>query len=189
MWFRSLFCLLCLLSASLAWAAPARYSLDSQGSEVRFTYTLGGVDGAGTMPVSTADIVLDFDNASASRTAVTLNPGAAKTSAGLITSTLKSKDVLNTDQYPEIQFVSRSVTAKPGGAVVTGDVTVRGVTRPLTLQATIYRPEGSAPGDRSRLTVRLTGAINRHDFGASGYPDLVDDTVTLDIRARLRLSD
>lgn len=189
MWNRALLCILYFTCTSVAWAAPARYALDAQGSEVRFTYTLGGVDGAGTMPVSTADIVLDFDNAAASRTAVTLNPNRAETSTGLITSTLKSQDVLNTAQYPEIVFISRSVTAKPGGAVVTGDVTVRGVTRPLTLEATIYRPEGSAPGDRSKLTVRLTGAINRHDFGASGYPDLVEETVTLDIRARLRLSD
>lgn len=185
---RCLAALICATAAP-AWAAPARYALDPDGSEVRFTFRIGDVTGAGTMPVSAADIVLDFDTAARSSATVTLAADRVDTGVGLMTSALKGNDVLATDQHPTIRFVSTSFAADAGGAVVRGDVTVRGVTRPLTLQATIFRPEGSVPGDRSRLTVRLAGQIDRHDFGASGYRALVDDIVTLDIRARLIRAD
>lgn len=180
--------LICTLAAP-ARAAPAAYVLDPDGSEVRFTFRVGGVDAAGTMPVATADITLDFDVAARSSAVVTLAADRADTGVGLMTSALKSGDVLDTDRHPTIRFVSTSFAASADGAVVRGDVTVRGITRPLTLQATIFRPEGSVTGDRSRLTVRLTGQIDRHDFGASGYGALVEDIVTLDIRARLLRAD
>jgi polyisoprenoid-binding protein YceI len=186
---RAFLCLVILACGDLAVAAPARYALDPTGSEVRFSYVVGGVEAAGTMPVTAADIVLDFDNAAASGARVTLSAEGAQTGVALMTSALKGNDVLDTDRFPDIRFRSTGFTASPGGAVVRGDVTVRGVTRPLTLRATIFRPEGSAPGDRTRLTVRLTGAIDRHAFGASGYSGLVEPTVTLDIRARLLRSD
>ncbi|MGS4944204.1 YceI family protein [Meridianimarinicoccus sp. RP-17] len=176
-------------AAAPARAAPAAYALDPEGSEVRFTFRIGDVTGAGTMPVSTADIVLDFDAAARSSATVTLAADRAATGVGLMDSALKSGDVLDTDRFPDIRFVSTSFAATEGGAVVRGDVTVRGVTRPLTLRATIFRPPGSTPGDRSRLTVRLTGQIDRHDFGASGFAGLVEPIVTLDIRARLLRAD
>jgi len=170
-------------------AAPAAYALDPAGSEVRFTFRVADTTAAGTMPVSRADIVLDFDRAARSSARVTLAANQVETGVGLMTSALKSKDVLDTDRYPAIRFASRSFATDGSGAVVRGDVTVRDTTQPLTLQATIFRPPGSVPGDRSRLTVRLTGQIDRHDFGASGYAGLVAPIVTLDIRARLRRAD
>ena len=185
---RCLAALVCAV-ATPARAAPARYALDPAGSEVRFAFRMGGVDTSGTMPVTRADITLDFDRAARSTATVTLAADRAETGVALMTSALKSQDVRATDQHPAIRFVSTSFAATESGAVVQGDVTVRGVTRPLTLQATIFRPPGSAPGNRSQLTVRLTGQIDRHDFGASGYPALVEPTVTLDIRARLSRAD
>ena len=180
----SLAALVCAAAAP-AWAAPARYALDADGSEVRFGFRVSGVDAAGTMPVAAADIALDFDTAARSSATVTLAADRAETGVPLMTSTLKSGDILDTARFPEIRFASTSFAARGAGAEVRGNVTVRGVTRPLTLQAEIYRPPGSAAGDRSRLTVRLTGQIDRHDFGASGYAGLVEPIVTLDIRARL----
>ncbi len=180
--------LICALAAP-ARAAPAAYALDPDGSEVRFAFRVGGVDAAGTMPVASADIVLDFDTAARSSATVTLAAHRAETGAELMTNALKSEDVLDTDRFPTIRFSSTSFAASATGAVVRGDVTLRGVTRPLTLQATIFRPPGSTQGDRRRLTVRLTGQIDRTDFGASGYAGLVEPIVTLDIRARLLRAD
>ena len=51
-------------------------------------------------------------------------------------------------------FQSTSVVGRATAAEVTGNLTIRGVTRPVTLKAEIFRPQGSAAGDRSRLTVR-----------------------------------
>ena len=94
--------------------------------------------------------------------------------------------MLDTANHPQITFQSRRFDAGPGGAQVTGDVTIRGVTRPLTLDAEIFRQQGTEAGDRSRLTVTLTGSVSRSAFGADGFAALVDDTVGIDITVRLR---
>jgi polyisoprenoid-binding protein YceI len=72
---------------------------------------------------------------------------------------------------------------------VTGNLTIRGVTRPVTLLAEVFRPKGSAEDDRSRLTVRLTGRVNRSDFGAAGWSDMVGDEVRIVINARIDAKD
>lgn len=185
---RALILALPLLFASLlaAVAAPQAYSLDPGASKVQFVYTLSGKADTGTMPITRADLVLDFDEVSHSKAQVTLNAAGAQTGYFFATDALKSASVLNTAQFPNITFVSRKVIAQKGGARIEGDVTVRGVTRPMVLDAQIYRREGSDQGDVSRLTVLLTGQINRADFGATGYPDLVADAVKLKITARLK---
>jgi polyisoprenoid-binding protein YceI len=69
--------------------------------------------------------------------------------------------------------------------VVVGNLTIRGVTRPVRLAAQLYRQKGTAEGDRSRLSIRLTGSVSRAAFGATGWADLVGDTVAIDILARI----
>jgi len=66
---------------------------------------------------------------------------------------------------------------------VTGELTLRGVTRPVILRAAVYRQPETAPTDRDRLIVLLTGQVNRTEFGASGYPGVIGDTITLRILA------
>lgn len=181
---------LALVAALFALSAPAaadpvRYLLEAERSRVSFTYRLEGVPGTGTMPVDSADLRLDFDTAANSTARVVLSAEGARTGLGLITQALKSGDVLDTATHPRITFQSRRFEARPGGARVTGDVTIRGVTRPLTLEADIFRQEGTAAGDRSRLTVVLTGHVDRTAFGASGYAALVAPRVDLDITVRL----
>ena len=59
------------------------------------------------------------------------------------------------------------------------------MTRPATLQARIYRQDGFKPGDYSHLSILLTGTVNRSDFGATGWSDMVGDQVRLRILARI----
>ena len=63
------------------------------------------------------------------------------------------------------------------------------VTRPVLLDAMIWRQKGHAPGDLSQLTVRLTGAVLRSDYGATGWADMVGDEVRLTILARIARAD
>ena len=84
-----------------------------------------------------------------------------------------------------ISFKSTSVKADGDGAAVQGNITIRGVTRPAALHAVIFRQQGSADGDLSHLTIHLTGAVARSDFGATGWADMVGDQVRLDIIARI----
>ncbi len=188
---RALLPLLILLALPplAAAAAPTSYRLDPEQSLVKFTYTMSGKAGTGTMPITRADLVLDFDAVARSTANVTLDASGTKTNYLFAADALKGDSVLDTADYPTISFVSRKVAPAPGGATIQGEVTIRGVTRPMVLDAQIYRREGSTADDLSRLSVRLTGQIKRSEFGADGYPDLVGDIVKLDILARLESRD
>lgn len=170
-------------------ARPLHYVLDPAQSVVGFTVDMGESPLNGQMPVTKASLTLDFDRASASRVAVTLSPASAEMGLPFATEAMKSPQILDTRRFPEILFESTKVTADGEKARVEGRITIRGVTRPIILSARIFRPKGSAVGTRDRLTIRLTGTINRKDFGAVGYADMVGDLVTLDIKAHILLTD
>jgi len=177
-----------------AWAAPQRYHLDAEASRIGFAFTLNGAPHTGTMPVTRADIVIDPDNLQAAQVDVTLSVAKTRTGLFLATDALKSPSVLDAAAHPTIRFVSTSVKLAQdgrlsGGATITGRLTVRGTTRPITLTADVFRARGSAPGDLSNLTTQLTGQIARSTFGATGFADLVGDIVTLDVTATLTAAD
>ena len=62
--------------------------------------------------------------------------------------------------YPELTFVSTAGRSTGDGAEVAGNLTSRGMTRPATLQARIYRQDGFKPGDVSHLSIPLTGTAH-----------------------------
>lgn len=179
------------LSTTAGLAAPRRYGLAADASSVGFIYTLSGAAQKGNMPISTADIRIDADTLTNSRVDVSVSVAKARTGLIFATDALKSPEVLDADRFPTIRFISTRVTLGAGGrlsdgASLTGNLTVRGVTRPVTFQAAVYRQAGSSAGDLDNLQVNLKGAISRSAFGATGYSDLVADRIDLDIRAAVR---
>jgi len=109
----------------------------------------------------------------------------AKASFPFAAQALKGPKVLDAKVYPRMTFESTSVRRAGEAADVTGNLTIRGVTRPVTLRAQIFRPQGSAATDLDHLTVKLTGRLNRSDFGATGWSDMVGDEVRIIITARI----
>lgn len=171
-------------------AALSPYALSESDTKVGFSFDLSGVAQSGTMPIRTADVQVDTTRLQNSRVQVALDVSKAKTRLPFARAPMLSPSVLDAESHPTITFVSTGIELGQDGRIsdgarITGDLTVRGVTRPITLEASLYRPQGTAAGDLDRLSISLKGALNRHDFGASGYPDLVNDTVTLDIRAEI----
>ena len=96
---------------------------------------------------------------------------------------MKGPKVLDTAAHPQILFKSTKVMASGKGAKVVGMVTIRGISKPMVLDAQIFRQKGAAEGDLSHLSIRLTGAVQRGQFGATGWADMVGDEVRLDILA------
>ena len=182
---------LCLGLTALAapgFAAPQNYALDPNASTVGFTFLIDGLLQTGTMPVARADLRVDPTDLAASQVDVEVLAARARTGLIFATQALKSPQVLDVDRFPRIRFVSTSVKLSQDdrisdGARITGDLTIRSVTRPVSLQAALFRPVGSAPDDLRTLTVTLAGSVSRSAFGAVGYAGLVDDQVGLDIRA------
>ncbi len=142
------------------------------------------------MPIRSADVNIDTRQLQNSQVSVVLDVSKARTRLPFARMPMLSPSVLDAKQHPTIRFVSTKIELGAQGRIsdgarITGDLTVRGVTRPITLNANLYRQAGTAADDLNTLSIGLTGALNRHDFGASGYPDLVRDNVGLDIHAEI----
>lgn len=166
-------------------AAPLAYDLQPGQSTVAFETDFGPDHITGTIPLHSADLTLDFDRVANCRIGVTLDVQGAEASFPFAAQALKGPKVLDARAHPKMVFESTAVRAEGDGARVQGNLTIRGVTRPVTLDAVIWRQQGHAAGDLSHLTVRLTGKVNRSDFGATGWADMVDDEVRIIITARI----
>lgn len=168
-----------------ALAATIDYALDVDRSSVAFETDFGPDIITGTIPLNAADLSLDFEQVRNCSITVDLDVTGAAASFPFAAQALKGPKVLDARSYPRMTFASTSVVAAGAGATVTGNLTIRGVTRPVTLRAEIYRQAGTETGDRRRLTVRLTGKVNRSDYGATGWADMVGDEVRIIITARI----
>lgn len=174
--------------AQPSFAAARPYGLGPNGATITYLFTLNGGQVKGTVPVGRADLRIDPGNLAASTADVTADIRRARTGLIFATEALKSESVLNAASFPQARFASTRVTLGAGGrisdgATIEGDLTLRGVTRPVRFAAALYRKRGSTADDLSALDVRLQGKISRSAFGATGYADLVEDTVGIDIRA------
>lgn len=172
-------------------AAPRQYKLDPRASSVGFYFNLSGTNQRGTMPVKSANIVIDPDNLQRSAVDVSVDVARAKTNFVFARNAMLDPGVLWAKRFPTIRFVSTRIQLGAGGRIsdgarITGNLTIRDVTRPVTLEASLFRTRGSAANDLSRLSIRLRGEISRSAFGAVGYKELVKDPVVLDIRAVIR---
>lgn len=181
---RALVLAFCLAAGPVS-PEPQTFRLDTERSRVTFTYTFMQGERRGTMPVRSADMALDLREIGASRVDVTLDPTRARAGFIFATQAMKGPRILDTARHPAITFRSTSITGTLQKARITGDLTVRGVTRPVTLQAGLYRQRGSDPADLDTLTVLLTGAIDRRAFGADGYPGYVGPRIGLRILAHI----
>jgi polyisoprenoid-binding protein YceI len=78
---------------------------------------------------------------------------------------LRSADFLDVEQYPEIRFESSHIEPLGGPDFrMTGDLTIRGVTRPVELDATVEGAERD-PWGNERVGIRVRGQIDRKQFG------------------------
>jgi polyisoprenoid-binding protein YceI len=100
---------------------------------------------------------------------------------------LRSNDFLAMDEYPEITFVSTSVEPTGDNTFkVTGDLTIRGVTKPVTLDVE-FTGSATDPMGNLRIGFEASGVINRKDWGVSwnaaleGGGVLVSEKITLEI--------
>lgn len=189
-----LLCALATLAPGTGLAAPTPYRLGAGGATITYTFRLNGTPVKGSVPVDQADLTVDPDNLAASSAMVRADVRRARTGLIFATEALKSSSVLDANTHPTASFRSTRVRLGPGGrisdgATLEGDLTLRGITRPVRFDAGLFRARGSVAGDFRNLTVMLNGRINRRDFGATGYADLVEDNVDVDIVAEISAAD
>jgi polyisoprenoid-binding protein YceI len=97
---------------------------------------------------------------------VTINVASVDTRQARRDAHLRTADFFDAERYPTMRFTSRrieAIDAQSGQYRVTGDLTIRDVTREVQLQA-CYTPPGSGVG-APRIALTLTASLNRRDFG------------------------
>ncbi len=77
---------------------------------------------------------------------------------------LRSADFLDVEKYPEIRFRSTGIQGNKQSFKLTGDLTIRDVTRPITLDVE-FEGETKDPWGGERVGFSATGKIDRRDFG------------------------
>lgn len=115
----------------------------------------------------TGTILLDEEDVTRSSVSVQIDAASIDTREPQRDQHLRSPDFLDTAQFPTITFQSRRIEPRPDGRYnVVGDLTIRGVTREVVLDAGL---DGRVkdPWGNERLAVSAQTRINRKDFGAS----------------------
>jgi polyisoprenoid-binding protein YceI len=169
----------CWLSLAPAFAQAVAYTIDPKKSEVVFSYStvLSGGTGQFTNLSGTSNI----NDADQTKTTVEALIDTRTLRAGNYQYQLRGPDFFDVNRFPQMRFKSRSVRAKSAtSADITGDITVKGVTRQIVLHSALTPP---GPGGARQFRARTR--INRTDFNMTAYALLVGETVDIEIRAEL----
>lgn len=98
------------------------------------------------------------------------------------TTMLKGNDFFDVEQFPQMTFHSRKIERTGETTLrVEGDITLRGITRPMTLEVTVSRRQSDASPGSPYALFRGFGTIKRSEFGMTKYVDMVGDTVEITI--------
>lgn len=134
-----------------------------------------------------ATLDLDPKVPAGSRLSVTVPLGGVLTGNSRLDERLAAPDFFDTPKFPTASFTATGVEqTSPTTARITGDLTLRGVTKPVSLDAT-FNQAGTNPIDRG-YTVGFDGrtVVKRSEFGISAFLPLVGDEVTLRIEGEFK---
>ncbi|MEM9063753.1 MAG: YceI family protein [Pseudomonadota bacterium] len=156
------------LAATPLAATAAPYVLDKSHAHVTFTVGhLGFSNVHGQFRTFDAEIDFDPGNVEATKVSFTIDAASVDTFWEARDNHIRGKDFFDVENHPSITFATTSVT--PTGsesADVTGDLTIRGVTKPVTFQATLNKL-GPSPFNPNQTIAgfTVTGEIDRTEFG------------------------
>ena len=80
---------------------------------------------------------------------------------------LRSPDFFDAQRHPEIAFRGEALRIENGAVEADGELTIKGVTRPISLTGRIADAPATDPFGRERLGLRLEATIDRNDYGVS----------------------
>jgi len=189
--------LLALIPLSLAPAARAtEWTLDAEHTEIGFSVRHMMVsDVRGAFDKYSGTLNVDDKDLTKSSVSVDIDVASINTKVAKRDGHLKSPEFFDAAKFPKASFKSTKIEkgAKANTFKVTGDLTMRGVTKPVVLDVELS-DEWADPkewGGRIHRGIKATGKINRLDYGLSWQKTLdkggvvVGDEVTLLISAEV----
>lgn len=146
--------------------ANKKWALDATHSSIEFSVRhmmFARVRGA--FNAFEAEIEADPEDLTGASIRFVIDAASVDTNNGDRDAHLRSADFFDVDNYPKIEFQAKKIVSKGGGDYdVTGDLTIRGVTREETFSAS-YLGGGKDPWGNEKVGFSGSGTINRADYG------------------------
>ncbi len=159
-----------------------KYQTDPLHSLVGFRVNHFGLnDYFGTFGDVAGTLEIDPANPAAAKVDITVPISGLSTASAKLTGHMNGADFFDSAKFPSVRFVSTKVTAKGMNAVIEGDVTIRGVTKPVTLDAKFTGAGINPFNKKESIGFEASTKIKRSDFGMNYGVPLVSDEVRLDI--------
>ena len=169
--------------ASAPLAAADRYEFDKAHTSILyFVEHMGLSEMQGEFRAFEGELLIDSADITKSSVNVSIDAASVDMDHDKLNEHLKAKDFFDAANQPRLTFKSTQVEAKGENALaVTGDLTLLGVTRPVTLAVTLRKLDSHPFAKRPAIGFHAEGAIKRSDFGMNyGIPN-VGDTVKIRI--------
>ncbi len=160
------------------------YTLDPGHTEILATWNHFGFSTPAAMFYQIAGtLVYDADRPEDSSVEVTIPVASLHTAVPKQDEHLKSAEFFDAARFPDIRFKSTQVKrgTAPGKLEVTGDLTVHGVTKPVTLDVTVNKLGLHEMYKAQAAGFDATAKLNRSDFGVGAHVPVVGDRIDLRI--------
>lgn len=167
------------------------YGMDASHTSVIFKVNhLGFSTYIGRFDTVTGTLNFDEGNPTESELIVAIDTASINTNSEKLEEELRGAEMFNADAHPQISFVSTSIE-KTGDTTgtISGDLSVAGVTKPVTLDVTF---NGGAPHPFSKkytLGFSATAALKRSEFGLDNWLPAIGDEVSLVIETEFQKQD
>ena len=161
------------------------YKVDGGHTQVVFAWDhMGFTNNMGTIAEPTGTLTLDKANPAASKVSVEFPVSNIRTGVAKLDEHLMKADFFDAAKFPTATFVSTSV--KPDGATgadITGNLTIKGVTKPVTLDAEFYGAGVQPMSKKENVGFVATTTIKRSEFGMGYGVPIVSDAIELKVIA------
>jgi polyisoprenoid-binding protein YceI len=180
---RSLLLTFLLAASASAFAAPQTFNIDPTHTQVTFTWNhFGFSNPSARLEDIKGSVVVDQADWAKSSVEVTMPFSGLHTGVPKLDEHMKTPDFFDAAKFPDVTFKSTKVT-KTGAETldITGDLTVHGVTKPVTLHARINKI-----GENKMIGSQTAGfdadtTLKRSDFGVNKYVPMVGDEIKVHI--------
>lgn len=179
---RAVLAVLALSIGAPAVAGPADpWTIDAARSRIAFSAEQVGRITSGRIGAWTGTIVFDPQDLGAARIDIRMDMRTAATGAKDVDDLMRGRDFLDVVNQPEARFVSTGVVSHGGDAYeARGKLTIRDITRDVTLPFTL-KLQGTQATARGSLQIkRLDYGIGRNEWASTNY---LADIVTIELTA------
>jgi len=167
-------------------AAPAGvYANDPKHAYIYFSYDHMGYSRP-TVRWRTWNAELDWNPDAPEQSSVeaTIDVSSIDSGVDALDDHLRSPDFFEAETYPTISFTSTGMELTgPNTGKMTGDLTIKDVTKPITLDVRINRAADDGFAKAYKLGFSATGKLNRSDYDAGLYVPMVGDEVQISIES------